>query len=288
MLIALLALTTAASCQALFVPKSKGKLKSPLGHAKMAADCCVLDVFFVNVPFGDARVNEELWQEIDEQRIDPDLRQRLGQNGFRVGMVDGQIPIVLSQLMKLNDKNVATEQVVCDDLAKTADPSSVSQKHIQARTGQPSLIAATGIFDELTVLVSDSGELGGETFEQAQSMMLVKAYPQPDGQVRLEVTPELHHGQPRQKFAFDESGGMARMDFERRKRSYNHLTTSAKLAPGSMLLFCCAPDRLGSLGQQFFTEKDGKTMQKLLVIRLSGTQRDDLFDPGETLNLPDK
>ena len=68
-LIAVLALTTAASCQTMFAPKSKGK--SPLAHAQMSADSCVLDVFFVNVPFGDPRANDELWQEIDEQRIAP-------------------------------------------------------------------------------------------------------------------------------------------------------------------------------------------------------------------------
>jgi hypothetical protein len=254
----------------------------------MSADSCVLDVFFVNVPLGDPRANDELWQEIDEQRFAPDLRQRLSRNGFRAGLVGGQIPIALSQLLELKEKPVATEEVEGEKLADMAEKPRVTWRHIQAQTGQRSEIVASGIYDQLPVLVCDSGRIGGDMYEQAQGIMAVSAYPQPDGQVRLEVTPELQYGQPKQNFLLETAGGIDRMDFSRKKHVYSELTTNATLAPGSMLVLCSLPDRPGSLGHYFFTEKDGKPIQKLLVIRLSGTQRDDLFDPGETLKLPEK
>jgi hypothetical protein len=287
MLIAVLALLSAASCQSLFAPKPKGK--SPLAPAHMSADCCVLDVFFVTVPFGDVRANDELWQEIDEQRFEPDLRQRLGGNGFRVGQVGGQIPIALSQLMELNEKAAPAEETLGAAAAEMAENSRVSHRHIQTPPGQRNEIIASGIYGQLPVLLwSKSGMVGGDIYEQAQAVLAVKAYPQSDGQVRLEITPELQYGQPKQNFVLDTSGGVGRMDFSRPKRPFNDLAINATLAPGSMLVMCSLPNRPGSLGHHFFSEKDDKPLQKLLIIRLSQTQRDDLFDPGETLKLPEK
>ncbi len=285
-LIAVLALLSATSCQNLFPPKPKGK--SPLAPPHMSADCCVLDVFFVSVPFGDVRANEELWQQIDEQRFPADLRHRLGCNGFRVGQVGGQIPIVLSQLMELNDKPAPTGKPEDATVAQMAENSRVSRRHIQTRPGQRNEINASGIYEQLPVLYwSESGKIGGETYAQAQAVLAVRAYPQPDGQVRLEITPEIQHGQPKNNFVLDTSGGVGHIDFSRAKRVFSDLTTNASLDPGSMLVICSLPNRPGSLGHHFFTEKDGKPMQKLLIIRLSGTQQNDLFDSGNTLKLPE-
>jgi hypothetical protein len=287
MLIAVLALFSAASCQTLFAPKPKGK--SPLAPARMTADSCVLDVFFVNVPFGDAKANDELWQEIDEQRFDPDLRQRLGGNGFRAGVVGSQIPTALSQLMELNEKPPATGDDAEAKLAEATDRPRVSRRHIQTRPGERCEINASGIYEQLPVLVwSESGMVGGETYEQAQGVLAVRTYPQPDGRVRLEITPELQYGQSRKNFVLDASGGVGHMDFSRAKRCFDDLATDAVLPPGSMLVMTSLPHRPGSLGHHFFTETGGKPMQKVLVIRLSQTQHDGLFDPGEPLALPEK
>jgi hypothetical protein len=285
MLIAVLALLTAASCQTLLAIKPKGK--SPLKAARMTADCCVLDVFSINVPCDDVRLNEKLWQEIDEQRLPPDLRQRLSGNGFRAGVVSGQIPVALSQLMELNEKPAPTDEAAGTKLADVAEKPRVSRRHIQTQPGQRSEIVTSGVYEQLPVLMCDSGRVGGETYEQAQGILAVRTYPQPDGQVRLDLTPELHYGQPKQHWVL-EQGGVGRLDVSRAKRAFNDLTTNATLAPGSMLVICCLPNHPGSLGHHFFTEKDGKAMQKLLVIRLSQTQHDNLFDPGEALKLPEK
>jgi hypothetical protein len=66
------------------------------------------------------------------------------------------------------------------------------------------------------------------------------------------------------------------------------LTTNATLAPGSMIVMSSLPDRPGSVGHHFFAEKDGKPIQKLLIIRVSGSPNADLFDPGDSLKLPEK
>ena len=45
------------------------------------------------------------------------------------------------------------------------------------------------------------------------------------------------------------------------------------------------PNRPGSLGHHFFTERQDRPEQKLLIIRLSQTQHDGLFNPPEPLKL---
>ena len=72
-------------------PAQKGR--SPLKPARMSPDSVVLDIFFVRFPFDDPQVNGQLWQEIDEQHFPPELRRRLTANGFRVGLVGGQLPL---------------------------------------------------------------------------------------------------------------------------------------------------------------------------------------------------
>ena len=43
-----------------------------------------------------------MWEQIDEQRFDADLRRQLVANGLRVGIVGGTPPEALSDLMALH------------------------------------------------------------------------------------------------------------------------------------------------------------------------------------------
>ena len=95
LIVVLLPLLVLAGC----TPLPSGMGKSPLMPTQMSPDSVVLDMFFVRFPFGDAAVNEKLWQQIDEQQFAPDLRERLAKNGFRVGVVGGQLPVQRQHLV---------------------------------------------------------------------------------------------------------------------------------------------------------------------------------------------
>jgi hypothetical protein len=251
--------------------------RSPLKPAQMSADSVVLEMFFIRVPYGDAAANDTLWKEIDEQHFSPDMRQRLSRNGFRAGMIVGQLPVELSKLLELADKPVdsgKSEGTKVDSLE--AEPRVV-RRRLQLRADHRGEIIASGVYDTLTVLTNDGGRLSGRTFAQGQGLLAVKTFPQPDGRVRLELVPELHHGQPRQRWVG--GAGMIRLDTSRDRQVYADMTLSAELDPGAMLVLGCLPDRQGSLGHYFFTEESGRLEQKLLVIRLSQTQHDGLFNP---------
>jgi hypothetical protein len=269
-IVLLLALLALAGCT---TPLQKGK--SPLQPAQMSPDSVALDIFFVRFPFGDPAVDEKLWNQIDEQQFAPELRERLARNGFRVGLISGQIPAELSKLMALSDKPAPTGGLEAGQVANLEAQPRVVGRHLQIRAGNPSVINASNVYPELPVLVSKSGQVSGRTFNLAQGVFEAKTFPQPDGRVRLELVPELQHDQARPRWVGNQ--GVLKLETDRPKEVYDDMTIAADLPSGSMLILSSLANRPGSLGHYFFTEGDGRIEQKLLIVRLSQTQQDGLF-----------
>ena len=57
------------------------------------------------------------------------------------------------------------------------------RRHLQIRAGQRKEIIASRVYDQLPVLISEPGQLGGQTYSQAQAVWAVKTTPQADGRV---------------------------------------------------------------------------------------------------------
>ena len=258
--------------------------KSPLARAQMSPDSSVLEIFFVRVPFGDSAANDSLWADLDEQHFPPATRQKLSQNGFRVGLVSGQIPVPLAELMQLSEMAPPAAEAHAASVEALASTPQVLCRHIQARAGRRNEIVASGFYDELPVLVCESGQPCGRTYPKAQGIRAVSAWPEPDGRVRLELTPELHYGETHQRWVGSE--GALRMEAGRPRRVFDDLVVSATLVPGHMLVLTSLPSRAGSVGHSFFTgAESGQLQQKLLLIRVAQTQHDDLFAPTQPLPL---
>lgn len=257
-----------AGCMRL--PEHKGE--TPLQPARMSSDSVVIDVFFVRCPPGDKRVNCELWKEVDEQQFSTEVRERFVTNGFRAGLVFGQIPVALSQLLELGDKPAPHDGIVESDIGSLEAEPTVMRRHIQARPAQRNEIVASSVYDSLPVLISERGEVRGRTFRHAQGILALKAFPQPDGRVQLSLTPELHYEQARQRWVGRQ--GMLQMESSRPRHTFDDMGLSATLMPGDMLVLTSLPDRPGSLGHHFFNIPDGEPAQKLLVVRLAQTQHD--------------
>lgn len=265
-------------------PKVVGR--SPLKTPQMSPDSVVLEVFRVRFPFGDPEANVDLWQEVDEQHVPADVRRRLARNGFRVGLLGGQVPIPLSRLLELKEKPAPTGQGTEVRVAQLEDRPAVERAHITVRAGARAEVVVSGEYEKLAALVvGESGELGGQTYEHAQGVLAVRPFPLPDGRVRLELVPEVHHGSPRPRWVGKQ--GMWRIETGRPRRVFDDLALEATLAPGSMLVLSSLPNRPGSLGHYFLTEDQGQLTQKLILVRLCQTQHDDVCAPDEVLDLDD-
>lgn len=256
--------------------------KSPLAATQLSSDTSVFDVLFVRYPPDDEQINHQLWDEIDEQQLPAELRSRLAQNGIRAGVIGGQLPLPLSKLLDLKEK----PQVAGATQVKAADlggPARVERRHMPLRAGQPGQVVASGVYEELPVLIRGKGELCGQTYRQAQAILAVTAHPENDGRVRIDLVPEIHHDQPRQQWIGEQ--GVLRLDTGRPRHAFDDLAIAATLKPGDTLVLSCLPERPGSLGHHFFTEKGEQSCQKLVLIRLAQTQHNDLYNPPEPLKL---
>jgi len=257
--------------------------KSPLTAPHMSPDSVVLEICFVRFPFADPQANGPLWEEVDEQYLPAEVRRRLARNGFRTGLVGGQLPVALARLLELRDRPIALGRGSQASIRDLQGESRLLPRRLQVRAGRRAEIVASGVYDRLPVLLCDQGQLFGQTYSQAQGILAVKTFPQHDGRVRIELTPELHYGQIRQRWKGRRE--MLRLEASRQRRVFEELGISATLSPGSMLLLSSLPDRPGSLGHHFFTEGDDHQQQELLVVRLAQTQHDGLFSPSRVLPL---
>lgn len=257
---------------------------SPVKEARLPPGAVVLDIYSIRFPFGDEEINGSLWREIDELQLPPEVRRELACNGFRVGLVGGQIPETLSRLMELKDKRSPNSEANTVNLSDMEAESRVMWSHQQLSAGKQGKIAVSQEYESLTLLWSESGEVGGRSYAKAQGILTVRSTPLPDGRVRLEIVPELEHGEyHRQRGG---SQGRWEMWMAKDRRKFDSMTVSATLNPGEMIVLSGLPALRGSLGDHFFTgDTSGVLEQRLLVIRLSQTQHNAPFDMPEVLPL---
>ncbi len=269
-----------AGC-ALIAPQTKNPTPSILQPTQMPPGGAALEVFSIHMPPGEPDLDRQIWEEVDEQQFPVEVRRRLEKNGFRAGVLAGQIPPSLSRLLDLKGKPGSGGDVQQVSVADLVKPAQVSTQHLQTRAGERCEIAASGVLEKMPILVSEAGEIRGLTYEQAQGIFAMQVAPQPDGRVQLELVPEIHHGGPRQHIVGEQS--FFRLETSRAKRAFDELKLTAVLSPGGMLLLGSQPNRQGSLGHYFFLESNGRDDrfdEKLILVRLCQTQHDDLVSPG--------
>jgi hypothetical protein len=245
-----------------------------LPAARMSADSVALEITFVRVPVGRPEINAQLWQQVDEQLLPAETRRHLSDNGFRCGLVGTQLPDVLRDLLA---KQTETRQI---DQAVTSEMDVLAQnQRVQRRAGQRFEIVSSSPRDEMVVLYKDLIEqkVRGKPYPSAQCIFAAKPFPQGDGAVRLELTPEIHHGEPRKQWVAGQ--GTFQLLSGREREVYHDLLIDLRLGPGQTLIVSCTPEMKG-LGQNFFVEDgQGDAQQKLLLVRLAQVQRDELFEP---------
>jgi len=249
--------------------------KSPLVAPQLSPDSAVFDVVIVRIPCTEQAAAQNIWEEIDEQHLPAEVRTRLTQNGFRAGVVGTTLPIGLSKLLDLQAQPSEQKSGTTIALADLAQPIRNEHRHMPLRSGRRGEVVTSGTYDQLPVLIRTEDGVCGQTYAQAQALLAVTPTLLPDGRVKIDVTPELHHDQPRQRWVGDH--GILRLEAGRPRRVFDELAVSATLSPGEMLIFGCLPDRPGSLGHNFFSESGEQPVQKLVIFRLVQTQHSGLY-----------
>ncbi len=273
----------ATGCE-LFSTEKSNPSDALLQAARMSPDSVAMEVIFIRLPHDDRQTYEAIWREVDETPFASDLRQRLNENGLRAGVVAAQLPTPLQEILKRyqidepeTPSNQPEEGLQQANTVKFDKEPAVNMRRLQLRSGRRGEVVASSLKTRAEVLLKDVDAVRGRSFENCQGLFAVKAFPELDGRARLELVPELHHGDPQQRFTG--ADGVWRLETARPRQVFDELMLDTTLACGEMVLIGAVPEKPGSLGHHFFTENQGGEIQrKMLFVRLTHTQWDDRFD----------
>ncbi len=249
-----------------------------LPNSKLAPDSVVVQIAVLRVPEHLEDSAHKIWDQIDEQHLSNDQRRRLRQNGIRSGVVGSHLPDQLQQI--LDSEQAENPEAAEEELRKTATGTWHERK--QTRTGRRYKIVTTEARPRIDTMTNVEGVLHGKTCLEAHCELALRTYPQPDGSVRIELTPEVYYGKPKQTYTPGSFGFV--YETVQEHLDFDNLKIEAVLAPGQTLLTTATPERVG-LGQHFFSHPDNpQRPTKLVLVRLAQTQHDDLFDPGQIVS----
>jgi hypothetical protein len=276
--LALLVITT-GGCR-MFIDEDQPLGKSPLRPAEASPDSVRMEIIWARFAADDSDLIEAAWREIDETQIAPSVRRALARNGFRAGVIGATVPDAIARALRsgeTNDKEQSTDDYE-QAAPLTAEPV-VHGRIQQLRRNQRSEIQASDIHASLPLLTGNGEELSGRTFSDAQAIYALRADPQPDQTVLVELTPELHHGQPRLRFTRDDDNmSVLRQAPMREREVFSQLRMSVRLAPGEMLVLLGLSDAGSRLGHYFHTVDSSEgPQQKLILIRLAEVPPSDMF-----------
>ncbi|MEW4454755.1 hypothetical protein AB1L30_18970 [Bremerella sp. JC817] len=274
----LMALLFAGGCRALWEPEELGA-PSELPSRPLSEDTVMLDIARVSLTSLDETKCQSIWEEIDEQALPLDKRRELMANGFRVGIIDFHLPAPIREI--IGSKEDGNKGLNGEQMVRVDGDEKVAINRRRFPRGKRIEYVMVPTQPELSLLETVDGTLRGQTYYDAESKFVLKGYPQNDGRVQVVVTPEIHHGQPKKHVEAGE--GMFRIETRKESKVLEQIEFSAILEPGQTLIISGTTEAKG-LGKSFFErENGGKTRRQIMLLRLAGTQFDDLFQSRDTV-----
>lgn len=236
-----------------------------------------LELLFIRCDEHDTAVRDELWNFVDEQFLDRDLRARLAANGLRVGIVGDHLPPHLAARFT----PTASEPAAGHELATD---SAVARRLLRLLPGRRSEIVTASGIRELVLLERSGGGVSGATYHDASPLIAIEVRPAADGRVRITAVPEIRHGPLRKSWVGED--GMFRLETGQRRHHMEHLQFTAVLPRDGMLLVGSVGDESASVGDCLLRDHDRgeRTSVRLVAIRPLADTVDPLFtaDDGTT------
>ena len=234
-----------------------------------------IEIFTVHLTPYQNDLLQQLWQEVDEQSLPPQLRRELLSQGFRVGVLGNFVAPALSQLLKMSsDGKMDTlsgdvQQFSLADVTR----ETIVIRHV--RNLLPEMRALIKVFDdqnklpELPLFHLENGMLAGQTYTEAIGLFCVSAAVNKDGSAQIRIVPEVEYGIQEQRTRT--IAGIMTYENSRPRRSFESLTISHRLLQGQWIIMGTTTLDSAGAGKAFFVRKGAEPEQRLLAIRLVRT-----------------
>ncbi len=140
-----------------------------------------LDVFRVDRHVGDPRIGDSMWKAVSQGgSLDPATIRHLNEHGFRFGTVPTNPPVVLQSLILATNSGSA-ERTLHESFAFP--------------TGGQAILDVMPLPEGLDIVIPGPEGSRPMTLHAAKAVLNVRADRIEDGWARLEVVPEIHHGE---------------------------------------------------------------------------------------------
>lgn len=250
---------------ALFGPSEESLKNSTarggLPPLRPASDAVQLQIVFIERPSDDALASKLVWQELDQiGALPPATRTRLIDHGFRVGQTGASPPPTMQTLLGLK------EEIGIDDFS---DDRLIRGRRMGLRNGQETELAISDTVPACRMTYLTDGSEETAEYQQARCVLRLKPVRQQDGWVKLEFTPEVHHGAAQMRPTPSDEGWALRGG---QKIDVRHsLKFSVTLSTGEFVVIGCDGKNADLPGSRFFrreTDNAGE-QQRLLVVRVA-------------------
>jgi hypothetical protein len=242
----------------------------PDGPNGSVQDAVYLLVAVVERPVADGYLNDGLWEWVNEQLLEPELKGLLLDNGFRVGVLGGNPPAAFQNLI--------------------SERSCPNPRRIALRPNTPTSVTLGPVWSECVFRVYREGEPMVIDLAQAQCQLQVTPAAAGDSQVALHFTPCLRHGpQAVTPCAVLDPDGSRRWDLraEQAVQAFDWLSWDLRVDPSQFVVIGTDLNQTDSLGRRCFLFTETETpVQRLLVLRTMHSATDPLLTDKQTLRSP--
>ncbi|MCS6976721.1 MAG: hypothetical protein NZM31_06875, partial [Gemmatales bacterium] len=211
-------------------------------------DLVAVEAAILRLPSTDPFANRGLWREVDELVLPLEKRLSLEANGFRTGIISGNVPADLQRL--LTDKNAC-----------------ITSRRVAVRPGRSYFLAVAQQDRDLNVQVVEQGEAISQEFEQARCGLSLRLESDEET-TRISCEPCVRHGRPLRLLRPTEDRSDWDLQSSRPEKCYPSLAWDLKITSAEYGVVGCLVEREHSLGYHSLVEAvPGATFQHLIVFR---------------------
>lgn len=229
-----------------------------------------LEASIVRRPVNDARVRRHVWEELDESGLmSPEIRQRLNENGLRVGVAGSTAPWALQSLAQ--EAVAANRSNELRQIGGTENQMSVGPAFSLMLEGK-SLLEVQGPFDSGKLPISQIPQLSAlRDKSNMKCVFEVTVKELNEDWVLLNILPQIHAGTETARLSIQ--GANDQLPVRQNVMSiYDHQFT-VKLLTGEVAVIGHHDSTEWNLGRLFFLPDTSSTgSEHLLMIRMAGIE----------------
>ena len=212
-----------------------------------------LDVFFVDRHVGDPRIGESMWKAVSQGgSLDLATIRQLNDHGLRFGTVPANPPVALQSLYLAPN---------------SASAEKTTYQSLPFPTGEHAVLEVMPLPEGLEIdLPSPDGDRH-LTLHHARGVLRIRADKLEDGWARLEVVPEIHHGEVLNRPVAGEREWL--MQNSQAVEPLYQLKFHVELNRGEMAVVGLNSPAKSPVGRMLFRNQIEGALERVVLIRLA-------------------